>query len=104
MLAPILIVAAVGLLPLPRQTRYLMLAVTVLCRCLVAARSDFLERAPVGDPYVQVGAAAHRRTPTQHGADDRRRADGLHRHRPAAADSRAADRRLDGAAARRHPD
>ncbi len=53
MLAPTLILAAVGLFPLARRTRYLILA--ALCfAILVTARSDFLERAPVEDPYVQV--------------------------------------------------
>lgn len=52
MLAPLLIIGAVSLLPLPRRTRYLTLA--ALCAaCLLTARSDFLERAPVEDPYVQ---------------------------------------------------
>jgi hypothetical protein len=52
MLSPLLIVGAVGLLPLPRRTRYLVLG--ALCAaCLLAARSDFLERAPVEDPYVE---------------------------------------------------
>jgi hypothetical protein len=51
MLAPLLIIAAVGLLPLPRRSRYLVLG--ALCAaCLLTARSDFLERAPVEDPYV----------------------------------------------------
>jgi len=53
MLAPTLIVAAVGLFPLRRRARYLILA--ALCfAVLVTARSDFLERAPVEDPYIQV--------------------------------------------------
>ena len=53
MLAPALIVAAVGLFPLTRRARYLTLA--ALCfAVLVTARSDFLERAPVEDPYIQV--------------------------------------------------
>jgi hypothetical protein len=52
MLAPLLIIAAVGLLPLSRRRRYLGLA--ALCAaCLLTARSDFLERAPIEDPYVQ---------------------------------------------------
>jgi hypothetical protein len=52
MLAPLLIIAAVGLLPLSRRRRYLALA--ALCAaCLLTARSDFLERAPIEDPYVQ---------------------------------------------------
>ncbi len=53
MLAPILIVAAVGLFLLPRRTRYLVLAALGFA-ILVTARSDFLERAPVEDPYIQV--------------------------------------------------
>lgn len=53
MLSPILIVAAVGLFPLTRRTRYLVLG--ALCfAILVTARSDFLDRAPVEDPYIQV--------------------------------------------------
>ena len=53
MLAPTLIVAAVGLYPLQRRSRYLILG--ALCfAVLVTARSDFLERAPVEDPYIQV--------------------------------------------------
>ena len=53
MLSPLLIVAAVGLLPLARRSRYLVLG--VLCfAVLVTARSDFLEKVPVDDPYVQV--------------------------------------------------
>jgi hypothetical protein len=53
MMAPTLIVAAVGLFPLPRRSNYLILG--ALCfAILVTARSDFLERAPVEDPYIQV--------------------------------------------------
>ncbi len=52
MLAPLLIVAAVGLLPLSRRRRYLML-ITLCAACLLIAHSDFLERAPVHDPYVE---------------------------------------------------
>jgi len=52
MLAPLLIIGAVSLLPLPRRTRYLTLA-AICAACLLTARSDFLERAPVEDPYVQ---------------------------------------------------
>jgi hypothetical protein len=52
MLAPLLIIGAVGLLPLPRRSRYLGLGALAAC-CLLAARSDFLERAPVEDPYVE---------------------------------------------------
>jgi hypothetical protein len=40
------------LLPRPQRSRYLLLA--ALCAaCLLTARSDFLERAPVEDPYVE---------------------------------------------------
>ena len=51
MLAPLLIIGAVGLLPLPRRSRYLALA-GLCAACLLTARSDFLEREPVEDPYV----------------------------------------------------
>ena len=53
MLAPLLIVAAVGLFPLTRRVRYLTLAALAFA-ILVVARSDFLERAPLDDPYIQV--------------------------------------------------
>jgi hypothetical protein len=53
MLAVLLIIAAVGLMPLARRTRYILLA-GLAALCLVTARSDFLEHAPVEDPYVQV--------------------------------------------------
>ena len=49
----LLIIAAVGLMPLARRTRYILLA-GLAALCLVTARSDFLEHAPVEDPYVQV--------------------------------------------------
>ena len=52
MLAPLLIIGAVGLLPLSRRRRYLALGALAAC-CLLTARSDFLERAPVEDPYVE---------------------------------------------------
>jgi hypothetical protein len=52
MLAPLLIIAAVGLLPLSRRSRYLVLGAIAAC-CLLSARSDFLERARVEDPYVE---------------------------------------------------
>ena len=52
MLAPLLLVGAVGLLPFTRRARYLALG--GLCAlCLLTARSDFLERAPVEDPYIE---------------------------------------------------
>src|SRR3984957_20768255 len=52
MLAPVLIVAAVGLFPAGRRARYLALAALAFA-ILVTARSDFLERAPLDDPYIQ---------------------------------------------------
>ncbi|MES2472657.1 MAG: hypothetical protein V4601_07430 [Pseudomonadota bacterium] len=52
MLAVLLIVTAVGLLPFPRRTRLLAL-VGIAALVLVTTRSEFLERAPVEDPYVQ---------------------------------------------------
>lgn len=53
MLTPLLLIGAVGLMPVSRRARYLVLA-GLAAACLLAARSDFLERAPVEDPYVQV--------------------------------------------------
>jgi hypothetical protein len=53
MLAPLLIVASVGLFPLTRRLRYLTLGALAFA-ILVTARSDFLEHAPVEDPYIQV--------------------------------------------------
>ena len=52
MLAPLLIIAAVGLLPLSRRSRYLVLG-ALGAACLLVARSDFLERAPIEEPYIQ---------------------------------------------------
>lgn len=53
MLAPLVITTAVGLLPGTRRTRVLALGVIAFA-VLVTSRSDFLERAPVDDPYIQV--------------------------------------------------
>jgi hypothetical protein len=53
MLGPLLIFAAIGLLPLSRRARAIGLAVACFA-ILVTARSDFLERAPADDPYIQV--------------------------------------------------
>ncbi len=52
MLAPLLTCAAVGLLPLDRRRRLIILGTAFLCM-LIYTRSDFMERAPLGDPYVQ---------------------------------------------------
>jgi hypothetical protein len=53
MLAPLLILAAIGLMPTARRVRYMILAGLAFA-ILVTARTDFLPRAPVEDPYVQV--------------------------------------------------
>ena len=53
MLAPLVLVTAIGLLPGTRRARFLALGVLGFA-ILVTARSDFLERAPVEDPYIQV--------------------------------------------------
>ena len=52
MLAPLLLTGAVGLWPLTRRARVMILA-GLGALCLMTARSDFLERAPVEDPYVK---------------------------------------------------
>jgi hypothetical protein len=53
MLAPLLIAIAIGLLPGARRGRMIALGVVAFA-VLVTSRSDFLERAPVDDPYIQV--------------------------------------------------
>ena len=53
MLSPLLIVAALGLMPLTRRTQ-LVAAGVLFFAVLLTARSDFNEREPLGDPYVQV--------------------------------------------------
>jgi hypothetical protein len=53
MLAPLVIVAAAGLFPLSRRARYILLGIACFA-ALVTARSDFVTRAPLGDPYVKV--------------------------------------------------
>src|ERR1700749_2109185 len=53
MLAPLLIAASVGLLPLPRRTQMIALACLFFAG-LVFTRPDYLERAPLGHPYVYV--------------------------------------------------
>jgi hypothetical protein len=52
MLAPLLIVVSVGLLPGARRARYLALGACCFA-ILVIARSDFLDHAPMDDPYIQ---------------------------------------------------
>jgi len=52
MLGPIVIAAGVGLLPIPFRPRLILLGAMFLA-VLVYARADYLERVPLGDPYVQ---------------------------------------------------
>ncbi|MDE2112400.1 MAG: hypothetical protein KGJ79_14745 [Alphaproteobacteria bacterium] len=51
MLAPILIVAAVALLPLPRRARLIGIG-ALLFLAMLFTRSAMLEHAPLGDPYI----------------------------------------------------
>ncbi len=53
MLAPLVITIAVGMLPGARRNRFIALGAIVFA-VLLTSRSDFLERAPVDDPYIQV--------------------------------------------------
>lgn len=53
MLAPFLIAASIGLLPLSRRSRLVGIG-GLFFAVLLVARSDFNEREPLGDPYVQV--------------------------------------------------
>jgi hypothetical protein len=52
LLAPLLIVAAVGLLPLSQRVRLVSLGVLFLA-VLVYTRADFLERVPFGDKFIE---------------------------------------------------
>lgn len=53
MLSPFLIAAAIGVLPLSKRARLIGLAACFFAILLVA-RSEFIDREPLGDPYVQV--------------------------------------------------
>jgi len=53
MLSPLLIATAIGLMPLSRRSRLVGIA-CVFFAILLVTRSEFIERAPLGDPYVQV--------------------------------------------------
>lgn len=53
MLAPLVIVTAIGLMPGARRARFIALGVLGFA-ILLTTRSDFLERAPVEDPYIEV--------------------------------------------------
>ncbi len=52
MLAPILVVAAIGSWPVSARVRYAIIAVLAVAAA-AATRYDILEKAPLGDPYVQ---------------------------------------------------
>ena len=52
MLAPILIAMAVGLWPLPRKVRLVTIGILFFF-ALLFTRSEHLEGAPLGDPYIQ---------------------------------------------------
>ena len=53
MLAPVLIMMAVGLLPLPRRTQLVSLG-AIFFVCMLFTRSAHLEGAPLDDPYIEV--------------------------------------------------
>ena len=53
MLAPLVVAACVGMWPLSRRTKLTVLGV-LAALVMATTRADFLERAPLGDPYVQV--------------------------------------------------
>jgi hypothetical protein len=53
MLAPFLVTAAIGLLPIPRRTQYVALG-TLFFFAMLFTRSAHLEGAPLGDPYISV--------------------------------------------------
>ncbi len=53
MLAPLIVVAAIGLLPLPDRARLLALA-GIFVAALLFTEPNSLEGAPLGDPYVSV--------------------------------------------------
>ena len=52
MLSPVVLTAAVGSLPVTRRTQLIALGI-LFGAALVVSRSDFIEHAPLGDPYVQ---------------------------------------------------
>ncbi len=53
MLAPLMIAMAVGLLPLSRRVQFVTIG-ALLCFALLFTRSEHLEGAPLGDPYISV--------------------------------------------------
>jgi hypothetical protein len=54
MLSPIVVIAAVGGVPLSRRARLGVLAVLALCALAYTRAEKLQPRAPLGDPYVQV--------------------------------------------------
>ncbi|HSZ11393.1 MAG TPA: hypothetical protein VK759_04410 [Rhizomicrobium sp.] len=52
LLAPLVIVAAIGLLPVPRRVRLVALGILFFAT-LVYTRADFLERVPFGDKFIE---------------------------------------------------
>jgi hypothetical protein len=52
MLAPLLIVTAIGLMPLSRRTQYLAIG-GVLFAVVILSHSSFMTKAPLGDPYIE---------------------------------------------------
>ncbi len=84
MIAPLLIIGAVGLLPLARKTRYLTLA-ALAAACL----ADGAQRFPGAGAGSKIPISRRRCRPfpaptRTNGGDDRRRAHGFYRHHPAA--------------------
>jgi len=53
MLAPLVIAIGIGLLPIPRRTQLVAVGVLFFAAMLFT-RSEWLERAPLGDPYIDV--------------------------------------------------
>jgi len=53
MFAPLLIAASIGLLPIQRRAQWIALA-TLFFLALVLTKPDSMERAPLGDPYIDV--------------------------------------------------
>lgn len=53
MIAPLVVAISIGLLPIPRRVQYIALAVLFLA-VAATTRVDYIDRAPVSDPFVQV--------------------------------------------------
>ena len=100
MLAPILIVAAIGLWPLKRGTQLSLIGVALLF-AIVNTRAAHPATRSGGRSLCAGDAAADPASRQHHDPDHRRGADGLPGAGAAAADSGAADRRLDDPTRRR---